>query len=66
MQPFSIGPASCMGQNLGKSLMRIILASMVDELEIKAAAGFKPIDWDQMQYYLRPELPPLMVTLGKK
>lgn len=66
VRPFSVGLGSCMGQRLAMSLIRMILASLLWGFDIEAAAGFKPIEWDQMQCYLRPVLPPTLVRLDKR
>ncbi|KAI0529885.1 cytochrome P450 [Xylaria digitata] len=59
MQPFGIGPRNCIGQNLAYAEMRLVLAKLVYNFDMRIAEEAR--DWllDQKAYtsWLKPDLP---------
>ena len=44
-QPFAIGPAGCIGQNLARMELRIILARLLWKFDVSTPIGEKPLVW---------------------
>ena len=65
VQPFSVGPRNCIGQNLAKAEMRLLLAKLVWHFDMELVRGEE--DWPRMQkIYGLWEKVPLMVRLRSR
>lgn len=62
MQPFSFGPRNCIGRNLASAEMRVILARLVYNFDLKLAPESKGWMEGQRVFNLWAK-PPLMVSL---
>jgi cytochrome P450 len=62
MQPFSIGPRSCMGQHLAWAEMRLILSKMLFTFDFEAVEG-KTLQWEDLRTFLLVEKKPIHVRL---
>ncbi|KAK4159985.1 hypothetical protein QBC43DRAFT_246406 [Cladorrhinum sp. PSN259] len=64
LQPFSVGPRSCIGQNLAWVEMRLILAKLLWSFDFEAPADkSKRLDWDTLRTFLFVEKRPIRVTI---
>ncbi|PLN84635.1 cytochrome P450 [Aspergillus taichungensis] len=62
LQPFHVGPRNCLGRNLAYAEMRLILARVIYNFDMKIASD--SLDWMQTQkVYFLWEKPPLHVHL---
>lgn len=61
IQPFSIGPRNCIGQNLAWAEIRTILAKMVWNFEIEMMDESR--DWEKQKVFILWSKPSLMVKL---
>ena len=64
VQPFSMGPRNCIGQNLAKAEMRLILAKMVWHFDMQLANPKS--DWTKQPIYGLWDKNPLLVKLTPK
>ena len=63
-QPFSIGPRSCIGQNLAWAEMRLILAKLVWNFDFEAAKDpGRRLDWEDLRTFLLVEKRAIYVRL---
>ncbi|KAF7180412.1 hypothetical protein CNMCM7691_009580 [Aspergillus felis] len=61
LQPFSVGPRNCLGRNLAYAEMRLILALIIFNFDMKIAPDSR--DWIQQKNFTLWEKPPLKVYL---
>ncbi|KAI1131180.1 cytochrome P450 [Nemania abortiva] len=64
-QPFSVGPRSCMGQQLALAEMRLILAKLIWRFDFRAVEG-KTLQWEKLRTFLLVEKKPIMVHLSPR
>ncbi|KAI1146446.1 cytochrome P450 [Nemania diffusa] len=62
-QPFSVGPRSCMGQNLALAEMRLVLAKLLWKFDFRAVPG-QELKWEQLRTFLLVEKKPIMVRMA--
>ncbi|KAL4796818.1 cytochrome P450 [Aspergillus venezuelensis] len=62
VQPFSIGPRSCIGQDLAWAELRLILAKLVWSFELETVKG-EEIKWEELRTFLLIERKPVNVRL---
>ncbi|KAF4166938.1 hypothetical protein CNMCM6936_005847 [Aspergillus lentulus] len=61
LQPFSVGPHNCLGRNLAYAEMRLILALIIFNFDMKIDPDCR--DWIQQKNYTLWQKPPLKVYL---
>lgn len=61
VQPFSVGPRSCLGKSLAYNEMRVILARMLWNFDLALSAD--SLEWHRQATYTLWEKKPLMVQL---
>jgi cytochrome P450 len=61
-QPFSLGPRSCMGQNLAWAELRLVLAKLLWKFDVQAVQG-KELEWEQLRTFLLVEKKPIVVRM---
>jgi cytochrome P450 len=64
VQPFSMGPRNCIGQNLAKAEMRLVLAKMIWHFDMELADPKD--DWTRQRIYGLWDKNPLMVKLSSR
>ena len=57
VQPFSVGPRSCMGKHWAEAEMRLILARLVWAFDIEETG--KSPKWDELRTFILVEKKPL-------
>ncbi|KAI5925712.1 cytochrome P450 [Camillea tinctor] len=62
LQPFSVGPRSCMGQHLAWAEMRLIMAKLVWNFNFEAVEG-KMLRWEDLRNFLLVEKKPIDVRI---
>ncbi|OJJ70418.1 hypothetical protein ASPBRDRAFT_128789 [Aspergillus brasiliensis CBS 101740] len=62
VQPFSMGPRSCLGQHLAWAEMRLILSNLLVSFEFEAVEG-KRLQWEELRTFLLVEKRPLEVRV---
>jgi len=62
VQPFSVGPRNCIGQNLAWAELRLVLAKLVWHLDIEKGQG-AGLKWEDLRTFLLWEIKPLSVKL---
>ncbi|KAI4866577.1 cytochrome P450 [Hypoxylon rubiginosum] len=62
IQPFSVGPRSCMGQHLAWAEMRLILSKLLWNLDFEAVEG-KTLKWEELRTFLLVEKKPIQVRI---
>ncbi|PVH96689.1 cytochrome P450 [Periconia macrospinosa] len=62
IQPFSVGPRSCMGQPLAWAEMRLVLAKLLWAFDLEAIEG-KRVKWEELRTFLFVEKRPIEVRL---
>ncbi|GKZ35393.1 hypothetical protein AbraIFM66950_006022 [Aspergillus brasiliensis] len=62
VQPFSMGPRSCLGQHLAWAEMRLILSKLLVSFEFEAVEG-KRLQWEELRTFLLVEKRPLEVRV---
>lgn len=62
LQPFSVGPRNCMGQNLAWAEMRLILVKLLYTFDIAAIEGER-VDWEDLRTFLLVEKKPIKFRL---
>ena len=65
-QPFSAGPSGCLGQNLAKMELRIILARFLWRFDIRLPDGTKPLQWNTQKIWWSWSKDPLNVQLSRR
>ncbi|KAI0108785.1 cytochrome P450 [Hypoxylon sp. NC0597] len=60
VQPFSVGPWSCLGQNLAWAEMRLILSKLIWTFDIESATR---LDWESLKTFLLVEKKPIEVKI---
>nr|AVY05535.1 cytochrome P450 monooxygenase [Nodulisporium sp.] len=60
VQPFSVGPWSCLGQNLAWAEMRLILAKLLWTFDFEAG---NRLDWENLKTFLLVEKKPIEVKM---
>ncbi|KAI1407946.1 cytochrome P450 [Hypoxylon sp. FL1857] len=60
VQPFSVGPWSCLGQNLAWAEMRLILAKLIWTFDFEAGSR---LDWETLRTFLLVEKKPIEVKI---
>lgn len=65
LQPFSVGPRSCLGKNLAWAELRLFLALLVYEFDISPVAGKEPIAWEEQRCWNQSVREPFRVTLTR-
>jgi len=64
VQPFSLGPRSCMGKSLAWAEMRLVLAKLLLAFEFEAAGI--PVKWEELRTFLLVEKRPLTFRLRER
>lgn len=68
--PFSSGPTNCVGKNLAYLEMRIAVAMVVQNLDMKFEEGYNPEKWytDMLDYFVtqRGALPTVLTPRKEK
>jgi len=68
--PFSFGPTNCVGKNLAYLEMRIAVAMVVQNLDMKFEEGYNPEKWytDMLDYFVtqRGALPTVLTPRKEK
>ena len=64
-QPFAVGPAGCIGQNLARMELRIILARFLWRFDISVPTGKKPLVWTDQKIWWSWNKDPIVVTLAR-
>ena len=62
-QPFSTGPANCLGQRLAWMELRIILAKVLYNFDINVPVGGKTLHWSSQKIWWTWQKEPVNVTL---
>nr|XP_001393034.2 cytochrome P450 [Aspergillus niger CBS 513.88] len=62
VQPFSMGPQSCLGQHLAWAEMRLILTKLLVNFDFEAVEG-KQLRWEELRTFLLVEKRPLEVRV---
>ncbi|KAK6813703.1 hypothetical protein RU639_010291 [Aspergillus parasiticus] len=62
VQPFSMGPRSCLGQHVAWAEMRLILAKLLASFDFEAVDG-KRLQWEELRTFLLVEKQPLEVRV---
>ncbi|PYI08317.1 cytochrome P450 [Aspergillus sclerotiicarbonarius CBS 121057] len=62
VQPFSMGPRSCLGQHLAWAEMRLILSKLLLSFDFEAVNG-KRLRWEELRTFLLVEKRPLEVRV---
>ncbi|XRM46065.1 hypothetical protein ABZX51_009122 [Aspergillus tubingensis] len=62
VQPFSMGPRSCLGQHLAWAEMRLILTKLLVSFDFEAVEG-KRLQWEELRTFLLVEKRPLEVRV---
>ena len=68
MQPFSFGPAHCVGKHLALRGMRVMIARTVQKFDMEFAKGYSPDTWyDELkdQTTMEKGKLPVVLTLRK-
>ncbi|KAK3985825.1 hypothetical protein QBC44DRAFT_150477 [Cladorrhinum sp. PSN332] len=64
LQPFTVGPRSCLGQNLAWAEMRLILAKLLWNFEFTPSSDAgKRLQWEDLRTFLLVEKRPIYVGL---
>ena len=64
VQPFTIGPRSCIGQNLAWAEMRLALAKVLWTFDVEAPADeSKWVKWESLRTFLLIEKRPIKVVM---
>jgi cytochrome P450 len=62
--PFSYGPANCVGKNLALLELRVVTCFIVQKLEFKAKDGFRMESWEEgVEDFSVAKKPPLPVVV---
>ena len=64
-QPFATGPANCIGQNLARIELRIILTRLLWRYDIAIPEGEKPFKWTEQKIWWSWEKPMVKVKISK-
>ncbi|RYC56703.1 hypothetical protein CHU98_g9512 [Xylaria longipes] len=64
-QPFSVGPRSCMGQNLAWAEMRLVLAKLLWKFDFHSVPG-KELEWEELRTFLLVEKKPIIVRMTSR
>ncbi|RWA09278.1 hypothetical protein EKO27_g5848 [Xylaria grammica] len=62
VQPFSVGPRSCLGEHLARAELRLVLAKLVWKFNFSAPKG-KVLEWEQLRTFLLVEKRPILVRM---
>ncbi|KAF2203657.1 cytochrome P450 [Delitschia confertaspora ATCC 74209] len=62
VQPFSVGPRNCLGQNLAWAEMRLILGKLLWTFDVEAVKG-KELKWEDLRTFLLVEKKPIDIRL---
>lgn len=66
--PFSYGPQNCVGRNLAKNEIKMVVALLLSRFDFRFADGFDKKVWEDSlcdYFIMHPDLP-LLVTLKKR
>lgn len=63
--PFSLGPHGCLGQQLAWVELRVILARLLWNFDIKIPEGTKPLEWTSQKIFWAWDKEPVEVSLRK-
>lgn len=64
LQPFSVGPRSCIGQNLAWAEMRLILSNLIWQFNLEADDSSKRLRWEDLRAFLLVEQKPVNVKIS--
>ena len=64
VQPFSMGPRSCIGKDLAWSEMRLIIARLLLAFDFEAAGTFTK--WEELRTFLLVEKKPIEVRICER
>jgi len=65
--PFSYGPANCVGRNLARQEISMVVCLLLSRLEMRFSSGFDAAAWPQQIYdYFVATKGPLMVSVRKR
>ncbi len=66
--PFSFGPQNCVGRNLAKNEIKIVVALLLSHFDFRFADGFDKKVWEDSlcDYFIMHPEKPLLVTLTKR
>lgn len=45
--PFSFGPGICVGKNLALKELRMVLCSLLQQVDFSFVEGYDPLDWEK-------------------
>ncbi|KAK0632636.1 cytochrome P450 [Immersiella caudata] len=62
-QPFTVGPHSCIGQNIAWAEMRLVMAKLLWNFDFSAPEKSKRVIWEDMKTFLLIEKVPLVAVL---
>jgi len=66
--PFSFGPQNCVGRNLAKNEIKMVVALLLSRFDFKFADGFDKEVWEDSlcDYFIMHPEKPLLVTLTRR
>ncbi|KAK4451390.1 cytochrome P450 [Podospora aff. communis PSN243] len=62
-QPFTVGPHSCIGQNIAWAEMRLVMAKLLWTFDLSAPEKSKRVIWEDMRTFLLIEKVPLVAVV---
>jgi cytochrome P450 len=62
-QPFTVGPHSCIGQNIAWAEMRLVMAKLLWTFDLSAPEKSKRVIWEDMRTFLLIEKAPLVAVV---
>lgn len=65
--PFSYGPAQCVGKNLARIEIIIVLSALLRDYDMSFAAGYDPKSFvEHIEEHLVVDIPPLLVRITRR
>lgn len=62
VQPFTVGPRSCLGQNIAWAEMRLIMAKLLWTFDL--SVGPETVKWEDLRTFLLVEKKPIEVKIA--